>query len=206
MLTQRDKRGKRERAESLIREQGGIIRTSEALAIGIHPRILYQLRDSGVLDLVSRGVYRLADMPPLSNPDLVTVAIRIPRAVLCLVSALNFHEISTQVPHAISIALPKGTESPVLSHPPISIHRFSAETFAAGIEAHAVDGITLPVYSPEKTLADCFKFRNKIGMDVVLEALRLYRERKTLKIEELLAFARICRIENVMKPYLEAMV
>ena len=187
-----------EKAKCLIRESGGIIRTSYALKAGVHPRTLYALRDNGTLEQLSRGVYRLAGQEPVSNPDLVTVATRIPGAVICLVSALAIHEITTQVPHAVSIALEKGTESPRIDHPPLSVHRFSKETFAAGIEQHEIDGVTVCVYNAEKTLADCFKFRNKIGMDVVVEALKLYRERRKLKVEELLKYAHICRVENIM--------
>ena len=195
-----------EKARRLIRECGGIIRTSDALKAGVHPRTLYALRDDGALEQISRGVYRLTDLAPVSNPDLVTVATRIPRAVICLVSALHFHEITTQIPHAISIALEKGAETPRLDHPPLSLHRFSKEAFAAGIGQHEIDGIRLRVYTPEKTLADCFKFRNKMGMDIVLEALKLYRERRKFRPNELLEYARICRVEITMKPYLEAIV
>ena len=195
-----------ERAIRFIREQGGIIRTAKALQVGIHPRIFYQLRDDGVLVQVSRGVYRLADKGPISNPDLVTVATRIPDAVICLVSALAFHKITTQIPHAISIALKKGSESPRIEYPPISIHRFSDSSLNEGIEKHLIDGVTVRFYGPEKTLADCFKFRNKIGMDVVLEALKLYKARKKFCLADLLKYARICRVENVMKPYLEVTI
>lgn len=195
-----------EKARRLIKERGGIIQTAEALHIGIHPRTLYQLRDTGVLEQISRGAYRLSEQGPVSNPDFVTVAIRIPQAVICLVSALAFHEITTQIPHAVSIALKKGAESPRINYPPIAVHRFSVTSLMAGIEEHKIDGVPVRIYSPEKTLADCFKFRNKIGMDVVLEALKLYRARKNFNLGDLLKYARICHVENVMKPYLEAMV
>lgn len=195
-----------ERAMDIIREHGGIMRTSEALKAGVHPRTLYALRDNGALEQVSRGVYRLADQAPISNPDLITVALRIPRAVICLASALHFHEITTQIPHRVSIALERGAETPRLDQPPLSVHRFSKEAFGAGIEQHEVDGVMVSIYNPEKTLADCFKFRNKIGMDIVLEALKLYRERKRFRTDTLLEYARICRVDSVMKPYLEALL
>lgn len=189
-----------------IREMGGTIRTAEAIRAGIHPRTLYQLRDNGELDMLSRGVYRLSDQETASTPDLVIVASRIPQGVICLVSALAFHEITTQIPHHISIALPKGSESPRLDYPPISAHRFSGAALSEGIETHQVDGVTIKVYSPEKTLADCFKFRNKIGMDVVLEALKLYKARKPFKFNELLRYGKICRVEKIMRPYLEIII
>ena len=196
----------REDAKRLVREKSGIIRTAEAIQAGIHPRTLYELRDAGELVQISRGVYRLADQQPVSNIDIVTVAARIPRAVICLVSALAFHNITTQIPHTVSIALEKGAETPRLDYPPITVHRFSGDTLTQGIQEHKVDNVRVRVYGPEKTLADCFRFRNKLGMDVVLEALRLYKARKPFDIGELLKYARICRVEAIMKPYIEAML
>lgn len=192
--------------EKIFRENGGMMRTTEAVHAGIHPRKLYAMRDQGGLVQVSRGVFRLANLPPISNPDLVTVALRIPNAVICLISALAFHEITTQVPHTVSIAMKKGDETPRVIHPPIVVHRFSATSYEAGVEEHTIDGVKVRIYRPEKTLADCFKFRNKIGEDVVIEALKLYKARKQFKVDKLLYFARICRVENVMRPYLEAVI
>jgi predicted transcriptional regulator of viral defense system len=185
---------------------GGMMRTSEAIRAGIHPQELYDARDRGEIIQVSRGVFRLADLPPISNPDLVTIAVRAPNAVVCLVSALSFHEMTTQVPHAVSVALRKGDETPRIAHPPIVVHRFSSRSFDAGVEEHTIDEVKVRIYSPEKTLADCFKFRNKIGEDVVIEALRLYRTRRQFRADELLRFARVCRVEKVMRPYLEAII
>lgn len=193
-----------EEAKRLIREKNGVIGTAEALRAGIHPRVLYALRDSGELVQISRGVFRLADQQPISNLDVFTVAARIPRAVICLVSALAFHDITTQIPHAVSIALERGAEPPRVDYPPLTIHRFSGDSLTEGIQEHIVDGVTVRVYNPEKTLADCFRFRNQIGMDVVLEALKLYKARKPFNVGELLRYARVCRVEAIMKPYIEA--
>jgi predicted transcriptional regulator of viral defense system len=164
------------------------------------------MRDEGVVEQLSRGLYRLADLPALSNPDLVTVAAKIPSGVICLISALGYHEITTQVPHEVHLALPRGAEPPRLRHPPLRVFWFTGRSFTEGIQNHTVDGIRLRVYSPEKTLADCFKYRNKIGLDVVLEALRLYLSRKRPKVDDLMKFARVCRVEKVMRAYLEAVV
>jgi predicted transcriptional regulator of viral defense system len=193
-----------DRLRHMSKDKGGMIRTTEVIREGVHPRILYQLRDNGVLERLSRGVYRISEQKSLSNPDLVTVSTRVPKGIICLVSALAFHEITTQIPHSISIALQKGAESPRIDYPPITVYRFSRTSLAVGIEAHKIDGVKVRVYSPEKTIADCFKFRNKIGMDIVLEALRLYRTRKKFSLQHLLEYARICRVEKVMSPYLEA--
>lgn len=193
-----------ENAVQIIRNRGGIVRTSEAVRAGIHPRTMYSLRDSGKLEQLSRGVFRLADNGSISQPDLVIVTTRIPQAVVCLISALAFHEITTQIPDRVYIALPKGAEQPRLDFPPISTHRFSGPALVEGIENHDIDGVNVKVYCPEKTLADCFRFRNKIGMDIVLEALKLYRSRRRINLSEIVRYARLCRVETVMRPYLEA--
>ncbi len=195
-----------EKAKDIIKKLGGIVKTSDAINAGIHPRTFYQLRDAGVLEKLSRGVYKLKNHNEISNPDLTIIATRIPHGIICLTSALSFHEITTEIPHTISIALPKGSETPRIDFPPISIHRFSDNSLKSGIEKHQVDGITLKVYSPEKTLADCFKFRNKIGMEVFLEALKLYKSRKKFKLKKILHYSKICRIEKLIRPYLESII
>jgi len=179
---------------------------SEAIEHGITRYTLYSLRDKGVIEQVSRGIYRLVELPPINNPDLVTVSLRFPNAVICFISALAYHGITTQIPHYVSVAVPRDSRMPSLDYPPIQAHRFSDEAYKSGIVEHMIDGVPVKIYSPEKTLADCFKFRNKIGMDVVLEALKLYKTRKKFELDELLKYARICRVEKIMRPYMEAMV
>ena len=182
-----------------------MLRTSEALRAGIHPRDLYALRDAGVLERVSRGVYRLADLPPPIEPDLLTVAARIPRAVITLVSALHFHGLTTDIPHEVSIALPKGTARPRLDWPPIKVCWLSGSMFTFGIEIHERDGIQLRVYSAAKTVADCFKFRNRLGTEVAVEALRTGLEEGKYTPAELFRAAGICRVARIVRPYLEAL-
>jgi predicted transcriptional regulator of viral defense system len=194
------------RAATIFENHGGILRTAQALKAGIHPKTLYAMRDSGVLEMISRGVFRLSDSPPLSNPDLVTVAARVPSGVICLISALSFHEITTQIPHDVHVALPRGAEEPRLDYPPIRTYRFTGEAFTAGVDAYDLDGVSISIYSPEKTLADCFKFRNKVGLDTVVEAIRFYRERRSIKVDDLMRYAKICRVNRVMRPYLEAIL
>jgi predicted transcriptional regulator of viral defense system len=192
-------------AKKLFKRHGGLLRTSQALRLGVHPRTLYRMRDEGVLEQLERGLYRLAELPPLGDPDLVAVALKVPGAVICLVSALAYHELTTQVPHEVHIALPRGTEPPRLKQPPVRIFWFAGPAFAQGIETHKVDNISVRIYSPEKTLADCFKYRNKIGLDVAVEALRLYRSKRRPRVGELMHYARICRVEKIIRPYLEAL-
>lgn len=193
-------------ARRVFRQSGGILRTSEAINKGVHPRTLYAMRDAGVLERLDRGLYRLTDLPPLSDPDLVTAANKIPKGVICLISALNFHDITTQIPHSVSIAVSRGTEPPRLDYPPIQLYWFTGEAYSAGIETHRIDNTQIPIYSPEKTLADCFKYRNKIGMDTVLEALTLYIDQDKPKPRKLIEYAKVCRVEKVMRPYLEALL
>ena len=193
-------------AIALFRQHGGILRTSEACQMGIHPRTLYAMRDSGLLERLGRGLYRLSDLPPLSNQDLVTVALKVPQAVVCLISALAFHELTTQIPHVVHIALPREAKRSRLDYPPLQIYRFSGAAWREGIENPLIDGVAVRIYGPEKSVADSFKYRNKIGLDVALEALKLYRGHRGFSTDTLLHYARICRIERVMRPYLEALL
>lgn len=194
------------KAVAVFKAHGGILRTSQAMQEGIHPTTFYSMRDSEMVEKVSRGVYRLAGGPPLGNPDLVTVAIRVPGGVICLISALSFHELTTQIPHEVHMALPRGAEEPRVDHPPLRTYRFSGLAFTEGVEIHAIDGVKVKIYSPEKTIADCFKFRGKIGLDTAVEAVRYYRERQRVRVDQLMRCAAICRVEKIIRPYLEALL
>ncbi|MCL2779554.1 MAG: hypothetical protein FWD73_16300 [Polyangiaceae bacterium] len=178
---------------------------SDALRLGIRRKTLYAMRNAGVVTPVTRGFYRLASLKPLAHPDFVIVATRAPQGVLCLISALSFHELTTQVPHTIDVAIERGTRKPRLDYPPTRFFWFSGPAFHEGIEMHKLDGIPVRIYNPEKTLADSFRYRNQIGMDVVLEAMRLWRERRRKKLNVLLKYARMRHVERTMRPYLEAM-
>jgi predicted transcriptional regulator of viral defense system len=195
-----------DRAVAVFKKHGGILHTAQALRAGIHPGTLYAMRDSGTLEVVSRGAYRLADSSPLGNPDLVTVATRVSGGVICLISALAFHDLTTQIPHEVHVALPRGAEEPRLDHPPIKTYRFTGKAYTEGVETHELDGVIVRIFSPEKTLADCFKFRTKVGLDTVVEAVRFYRERKRVKVDDLMHYAAICRVNKIIRPYLEALL
>ena len=191
-------------ASEVFKESGGTLRTREAAGRGVHYSTLYGMRDAGLLEQLSRGVYRLADLPGPGKYDVVTVAARVPGAVLCLVSALDFHDVGTQIPSAVSIAIGPKDRRPQLGYPPIRVYRFSGRALTSGVEEHAVDGTTVRVFSAAKTVADCFKFRNKIGLDVALEALReVVRSRKSTPAE-IMEFAEIDRVSKIVRPYLEA--
>ncbi|MFP3984353.1 MAG: type IV toxin-antitoxin system AbiEi family antitoxin domain-containing protein [Desulfurivibrionaceae bacterium] len=194
------------RAVEVFKNHGGVMRTGQALRAGIHPATLYAMRDSGVIEKISRGLYRLASSQPLGNPDLVTVAARVSGGVICLISALSFHELTTQIPHEVHVALPYGAEEPRLEHPPIRAYRFSGQAYTEGVESHELDGVAVHIYSPEKTLADCFKFRNRVGLDTAIEAIRFYRDRRQVDVEALMHYAAVCRIKKVIRPYLESLL
>ncbi len=195
------------KARNVFTKHKGMLRTSDAIRLGVHPRTLYALRDRGELEQVGRGIYRLSTAPPLTSPDIVSVAIRIPRAVICLISALAHHGLTTQVPHAVDVALPSHAQIPKLDGIPIRVFWYSDPSFSSGIDVTSIDKVPVRVYSPEKTIADCFKYRNKIGLDVAIEALRAYRERtRKPDYQALSRFAKVDRVERVMRPYLEAVL
>ena len=194
-------------AKRVFTKNQSMLRTSDAIRLGIHPRTLYSLRDKGQIEQISRGLYRLKSAKPLANPDWATVAAKIPRGVICLISALSHYGLTTQVPHAVDIALLSHSRIPRLDFPPIRIFWFSDPAFSSGVDTFITDGIAVRVYSPEKTIADCFKYRNKIGLDVAVEALKSYREgSKKPNLKLVLKFAELNRVQKIMRPYLEAMM
>ncbi|MDZ4655610.1 MAG: type IV toxin-antitoxin system AbiEi family antitoxin domain-containing protein [Coriobacteriia bacterium] len=192
-------------AVEVFKRSGGTLRTREAAEGGVHYSTLYGMRDAGLLEQLSRGVYRLAELPGPSKYDVVTVAARVPGAVLCLVSALDFHEIGTQIPSAVNIAIGPKDRRPQFDYPPVRVHRMSGRALTSGVEEHSVDGTAVRVFGVAKTVADCFKFRNKIGLDVALEALReVVRGRKATPAQ-VMEFAEVDRVSKIVRPYLEAM-
>jgi predicted transcriptional regulator of viral defense system len=193
-----------DRAVSLFEANGGILSTTNAIKLGIHSRTLYALRDKAKLERLERGLYRLADAVPLGNSDFVTVALKVPRGVICLISALAFHQMTTQVPHAVYLAIRANDQAPALAYPPLRLFWYSKAVHESGISETKMDGMTVRIYSPEKTLVDCFKFRNKIGIDVCIEALSLYRQRGRMRLDLIEQYAKLCRVQSVMRPYLEA--
>jgi predicted transcriptional regulator of viral defense system len=193
-------------ALQIIRDSGGVIRTQEALRKGIHPRVIYELRDSGRLGRLSRGLYHIPEEKQLSRPDLVVVALKIPRAVISLASALAFHGITAFIPESVSVALPRNHETPRLDNPAITVHRFSDPSYREGVEEHLVDGINVNIYNPEKSIADCFKFRSAIGKDLLVEAIILYKKQMRPDREKLRYYAHICRVEKAITPYLDILL
>jgi predicted transcriptional regulator of viral defense system len=184
----------------------GILRASKAIELGVPKHVLYEMVKSGELVREAQGIYRLSESDPLGNPDLVNLSLRVPRAVFCLISALYFHELTTQIPHSIYFALPRDVKTPKISYPPIWVFHYSDESYKAGIVEHELDGVKVKIYDREKTIADCFKFRQKVGTDIALEAIKDYIRQPKLDVHKLLDYAKINRVEKVMRPYLEALL
>ena len=200
------KKSKLELTITIFENAGGILSMSEAIAKGVHRRELYTLRDKGDLEVISRGLYRLTKIPEPSLPDFVTVAKKIPNGVICLISALAFHEITTQIPHFVYVAIPTKSRQSRLDYPPIRYFRYSEKVYNSGIETTLIGGYPVKIYNIEKTLADCVKFRNKIGMDVVIEALKLYWQKKDARIDKLYDYAKLNRVEKILQPIMETIV
>ncbi|CAN7524824.1 AbiEi antitoxin N-terminal domain-containing protein [Variovorax sp. LjRoot290] len=173
---------------------------------GWSPQLLLKLHRTGQLQRVTRGLYSLPDSEMTEHQSLVEVCRRVPKAVICLLSALQFHEIGTQLPHEVWIALPEATQTPAIDYPSLRIARLRGKAYSEGIETIVEHGSTIRVYSLSKTITDCFKFRHKVGLDVALEALKeAWRQRK-LNIDEVTRYAKINRVAQVMQPYLETVV
>ena len=186
-------------------KQHGVIRVRDIISENIHPEYLRRLYAKGLLMKIGRGTYIPADMDFSEKIGLAQISKRVPHGVICLLSALQFHEIGTQLPHEIWIAIESKAAKPKIEYPPVRVMRFSGKALSEGIEEHTIEGVTTKVYNKAKTIADCFKYRNKIGLDVALEALKDCRRRKLCNNDELWKYAKICRVCNVMRPYLEAL-
>lgn len=193
----------KQRALELI-EKMGIVRPRELEARGISRAQLSRLVEDGLVLREARGLYVVARHAPTAAHTLAQVAKRVPEGVFCLLTALRFHGLTTQSPAEVWIALPEKARRPRLEYPRLRIARFSGEALTEGIMERRAEGVTLHVYSPAKTVADCFKYRNKIGIDIAVEALRDFNRRYRGGATELARFARICRVARVMQPYLDA--
>lgn len=193
-----------ERLLQLARRHGSVSRQT-VTAAGIHTQVLTRLIRSGELERVAPGHYRLPNAPVTEHHGLTIVAAVAPKAVICLLSALNFHQIGTQLPHDVWIAIDRRARRPVLRHPPLRVMRFGGPSLTEGIETHEVEGEVVRIFSVAKTIADLFKYRNKIGLEVALEALRDAWRARRFTMAEIHRCARICRVERVMTPYLETL-
>lgn len=197
-------RDKRQQILAKIR-RSGLLRPRDLAADGISPVYLNKLHAEGVLDRPARGIYVLADAEPTENRSLAQAGKLVPGGVVCLLSALRFHDLTTQAPFEVWLAIAEKARLPRIEYPPLRIVRFSQAALAYGVKQHKVEGVIVKVYTPAKTVADCFKYRNKIGSDVALEALRDCWKQRKATMDELWQAAKVCRMTNVMRPYLETL-
>lgn len=183
----------------------GLIRPRDLEPLGLPRVTLTRLVRQGALTRVARGLYALPDRSVSEHTALAEVARKHPQAIVCLLSALRFHELTTQSPFEVWLAIPNKARAPRIDYPPLRIVRFSGPLLAEGVEEHSIDGVPVRITSVARTVADCFKYRNKIGLDVALEALREAWKGKHVSMDELWQFAKLCRVANVMRPYLESL-
>jgi predicted transcriptional regulator of viral defense system len=186
-------------------ERRHIIRSRDLEKAGIPRNYLGRLVKRGQLHKVERGLYTADTAAPTEHLSLLEVSYKAPKAVICLLSALRFHEIGTQMPSEVWIAIDVKARAPRITHPAARIVRFSGPALRFGVQQHHADGEVIRVYTPAKTIADCFKFRHKIGTDVALEALRDGYRQKKASMNDLWEAAKVCRVANVMRPYLESL-
>ena len=181
------------------------IRASDLQAKHIPRSVLTRMVSAGLLEKVSHGLYRQSNTQMSEKEEMVNIALRVPKAVFCLFTALQFHELTTQLPRQIWIAMPQGSHKPRIDYPPIQMIQLAKKSYAEGIDTVVVDQVPIRIYNPAKTVVDCFKFRNKIGLDVALEALKdaLYQKKATS--DELYYFAKMERVQKIILPYMEAM-
>lgn len=195
----------RDTARSLF-EQKGLVRMRDLRDAGVAAETVARLLREGAITRVARGLYQLADSMPDARRSLAEASALVPKGVICLTSALQFHELTLQMPSAVWIAIDRTGWKPKVEYPPIRFVRFSSHALKEGVRQHPIDGIDVPIFEPAKTIVDCFRYRNKIGLDLALEGLREALRTKRVTPDELYEFARTARVWSVMRPYVEAMV
>ncbi len=186
--------------------QQGLLRVCDLTSRGLHPEYLRRLYQKGLVRREGRGLYIAANAEISVHYGLAQVAKRIPHGVICLLSALSFHEIGTQLPHQVWMAIDRRAAKPKMQFPPLRVMRFSGVALTEGIETYQIEGVPVQIFNPAKTVADCFKYRNKIGLDIALEALKECIRDRRITMDDLWHFAKVCRMTNVMRPYMEAIV
>lgn len=189
-----------------IQKNGGYARSTELIKAGFYKALIYSAMNDGRIVRVKNGVYGLVDAQDISHPDLVTASIMIPNGVICLITALSFYEVTDEIPRYIDVAVPIGMKVNPAEGLPIRIYHFSLETWKQGIEEHNLDGHKIKIFSLAKTIADCFKFRNQIGIDTARSALKNALEERKINHRDVMKYASICRVTNIIKPIVEALI
>ncbi len=189
-----------------FKSYGGIVRFSSIRKAGFHPDLIKKNENKGKIEKIGRGLYKLVGDNIGSHPDCLIASIQTSQGVICLVSALYFYEATNEIPRFVDIAIPTGARANKIEYPPVKFYRFSQSTWKAGVEKHEIEGHTVKIYSLAKTIADCFKFRNKIGINVAREALKVAINEKHVKPKDIMKYAKICRVDRIIKPILETMI
>ena len=199
----------KKKAEELVdffRSNSGIVRFSAILKAGFHPDSLKTLEKEKKIEKIARGLYKLTNYDFGEYPDLVIASFQAPRGVICLVSALSFHEATIEIPKYVDIAIPKGSHTYRIKYPPVRFYRFDSKAWETGVEEHKIEGYKIKIYNLAKTIADCFKFRNKIGINVARESLKVAITEKKVRVDKIMQYAKICRVDTIIKPILEAIL
>ena len=201
-------RNRKQELVSFFKRNSGIVRFSAILKAGFHPDSLESLLKEGQVEKVARGIYKLTGQNHAFDryPDFVTVSLQAPRGIICLISALSFHEATNEIPRYVNIAIPRSMHAYRIKYPPVRFYFLEPVSWRAGVEKHKIEGYEIKIYSLAKTVADCFKFRNKIGINIAREALKSAVKEKGVKPPEIMQYAKICRVEKVIKPILETML
>lgn len=189
-----------------LQDHGGIARFSSIRKAGFHPDALKGLKKENRVEKISRGLYRLTEGTLGSHPDYVIASFQAPKGVICLLSALYFYKATSEIPRFVDIAIPSGARANKIKYPPVKFYRFSPKAWEAGIEEYETAGHKIRIYSLAKTVADCFKFRNRIGADAARDAIKVAVMEKGIKPKEIMYFAKICRVDRIIKPILETMI
>lgn len=197
---------KDERMYEVFKTHKGFARTKDILAAGVHTRNIKRAREKGQVIQVKRGFYRLAEIPLISNQGFVDLARAVPEGVICLLSALAYYELTTFNPSVIAMAICRGSRKPKIEYPPVEFYHFSKKQFEAGINKIKIKSHEIRIYGPEKTICDCFRYRNKLGIDITKEGLSEYLKRKDRSLEKLFEYAEICRIKPLLQTWLNAMI
>jgi predicted transcriptional regulator of viral defense system len=189
-----------------FKEHNGIARFSSIIKAGFHPDMIKMLEKEGKIEKIARGFYKMTHYALGSYPDLVIASLQASKGIVCLVSALDFHEATNEIPRHIDIAIPTGTRANKIKYPPVRFYRFSVKTWNAGVEVHKDEGYEIKVYNLAKTIADCFKFRNRIGINIARDSLKIAVIEKGTKPQDIMKYAKICRVDKIIKPILETII
>ena len=197
---------KKRKLIGFVKSRSGLVGYSEVRKAGFDKAVLRAVVKSGQVQRIDRGLYQLTEGTHLSNPDLLIASIKVPRGIIFLLSALAFHEATSEVPRYVQIAIPRGKHANKIKYPPVKYYRYASDIWGEGFEEHEIQGHKIKVYNLARTVVDCFKFRNKIGLDVARDALKLAVKEKIINLKEIMKYAKLCRVESIIKPILEAII